>query len=136
MKIKCLSNVGSSLPEDCLEPRVNLDKTTIFSLAIGKEYVVYGMTVYRNYIWYYISDEKGLDYPFWYASPLFEVTDNRLSSYWRYGYFPGVSSNLTYPILSFEEWAMDKYFYDRLTDGVEKDVYIFKSYKQLMDEEF
>ena len=103
---------------------------------VGSEYVVYALTFYLGYPWYYITDEHQLYYPVWYPAPLFRVTDNRLSSYWHFEYDPGKSSDLSHVIVAFKEWALDAYYYDRLTDGNEEDVVIFRNYKKLMDSEF
>jgi hypothetical protein len=135
MKIRCLSNQGRDLPIDCRDPAVNLDEKSVFPLLVGKEYTVYGMTVSMGYVWYYISDEHDLYYPVWHPSPLFEVTDGRLSRLWCYGNLPGKSAQTTYPILAFKEWVEDPLFYDHLTDGQPEAVQTFARYKELLDAE-
>jgi hypothetical protein len=136
MKVICLSNQGKDLPLDCRDPRLNITDDTTFPLKIGEEYIVYAMTVFLCHIWYYICDENYSYYPVWHPSPLFKVSDSRISSHWEYGYFGGESARETYPIFAFKEWSSDLYYYDRLTDGVEKDIEVFNYYKHLMDAEF
>jgi hypothetical protein len=63
-------------------------------------------------------------------APLFEVIDDRLSSYWRFKYYPNGLIRL-----AFEEWLTDSYFYDKLTDQEEREVLIFDKIKQLIDNE-
>ena len=136
MRIKCIAKTGAALPADCRDPASGFDENTEFWLEIGKEYVVYGMTVFLGYVWYFICDEASDYYPRWNPAPLFEVVDGRLSRYWRYGYAPGPTREQTQVVLAFEEWANDPYFYDRLSDGEEREVDIFARYKRLIDAEF
>lgn len=138
MRIKCIANEGKDLPEDCLDPRGGYGREAKFALIIGKEYNVYAITLFRGYVWYYICDEDYFSYPIWNPAPLFEVVDGRISRYWKYNFtkgdkrWPGTKT-----IFAFEEWANDPYnYYDRLTNGNETEVAIFKRYKDLMDVEF
>lgn len=136
MRIKCIANMGADLPADCLDPASGFDPDTVFDLIIGKEYVVYGITLFLGYVWYYICDEVYIYYPIWNPSPLFEVVDGRLSRYWSYGFYPGSTESETHVIFGYEEWVNDPYHYDKLTDGEEVEVAIFRRYKELMDLEF
>ena len=69
-------------------------------------------------------------YPMRNPAPLFEVVDNRISRYWRFELAP--NGLLTF---AFEQWFLDPYFYDKLTDGEEQAVLIFEEVKDLMDTE-
>ncbi len=63
-------------------------------------------------------------------APLFEVIDNHLSSYWRFKCYPNGLIRI-----AFEEWLIDPYFYDKLTDQEDAEVLIFETIKQLIDNE-
>lgn len=138
MRIKCVANKGADLPEECLDPSGGFTREHKFALEIGKEYNVYAITLFRGYVWYYICDEDYSYYPVWNPSPLFEVVDGKLSKFWRFNFIkehPHYIGSET--IFAFEEWANDPYsYYDKLTDGDEAEVSIFKRYKNLMDVEF
>ena len=136
MKVKCIANKGSYLPEDCLDPSSGFDNKTEFPLIIEKEYTVYGITLYLGYVWYYLQDEDYTYYPRWNPSPLFDVVDGRISRYWRYGYCSGKIRDEVNVIFAFKKWVNDPYYYDGLTDGEKTEVAIFKRYKELMDVEF
>ena len=130
MQIRCIANTGEFLSETYLDPAVGRTKQTEFQLTIGKEYTVYALYQWQGSIWYYICDDGYTYYPQQNPAPLFEVIDNRLSSYWRFKVYPNGLLKL-----AFEEWLSDRYFYDKLTDGKEKEVLIFEKLKELIDAE-
>lgn len=139
MKVKCIANKGSFLPNDLLTHRSFFTKDTKFALVCGKEYVVYAMTLHMGYVWYYICDGDFTYYPIWKPSPLFDVIDGRISRYWHYWTirYPEGQSDLAYVTWAYKEWARDLWnYYGALTDGEEQAVKIFKKYKSLMDLEF
>lgn len=134
MKIKCITNKVSSIPNGILK-NYSIDVEN-FSIKEGKEYVVYAIWIYLGYIWYCICDEDKTFYPIWNPSMLFEVSDNRLSRYWIFTI--DKDDDKKAPFLSFPEWASDMNFYEDLVDGNsdDKSAIIFKKYKELMDLEF
>ncbi len=136
MKVECVSKVARDLPSELVRPELGLGKDRVFSLVVGKQYVVYGITCYLGHLWYYICDEDDLFYPVWKPSPLFKIVDSRLSSFWRIGMYTVASREVGVPIIAFDEWVSDPLFYDKLTDVDKNAVSVFKKYKQLMDEEF
>jgi hypothetical protein len=136
VRIRCISNRGADIPDDGREPRAGISSDTLFPLTVGKEYVVYGWTVWRAYPWYYIADDNHSYYPVWHPAPLFEVVDGRLSRYWVYSYHRAVSRyDRDAPVVAFREWAEDPYFYDRLTDGDAEAIATFRRYQELTDRE-
>lgn len=134
MIVKCKAKWGKDLPEKCQQPEDGFGIDHEFSLILGNYYIVYGITLWRGYIWYYLCDESYSYYPFWNPSPLFEVANKNLSKYWVYNL--RVSDKDNHLNITFPEWANDCYYYDRLTDGYFKDIEVFKKYKYLMDLEF
>jgi hypothetical protein len=137
MKVKCISNIGKALPKDCKFRGVGEDTT--LPIIVGKEYVVYGLTVKSGYFWYYICDELydgiTINYPIWCPALLFRITDNSVSKYWKAGFSFGKNSDDSFQLLSFEDWVKDETFYDKLTDGNECENNIFQRFKKLIDEE-
>src|SRR5712692_3366746 len=133
MKIVCVGNTGRALPDSYLDPRAGYLQDMEFPLTLGKLYVVYALAIRDNQVWYYVSDDDELYYPGQKPAPLFEVVDNKVSKYWRYAFTPKHLDHLA--LFAFEEWTSDAYFYDRLTDGNEREVSIFRKIKLLMDSE-
>jgi hypothetical protein len=137
MKVRCIGNLGSNLPPALLDPTSNRDENTLFPLTIGKTYVVYGLTVHRDFAWYYICDDEFTYFPVWNPSPLFEIVDHRVSKYWEINYSPdGRGESDTGFILAYPEWARDPYYYEHLSDDRAQEVQTFRKYKKLLDEEY
>lgn len=135
MKIQCTSNLGKVLPLDCLKPQLGISEKKEFHLLIGKTYTVYAFTMLFGYVWYYVCDEAYSFYPVWNPAPLFTIRDPRLSSFWEFNCFIGSSAEDTQMIVAFPEWARDRLYYDRLTNGVAADVNTFDRYRKLIDAE-
>jgi hypothetical protein len=112
MKIECIARRGESLPQEYLDPRVNLTKEADFRLTFGKQYVVYALAIRHDQIWYYVVDDCDLWLPIYKPAPLFKIIDARVSRYWRVKLTP---DNLDHSILfAFQEWVSDRLFYERL----------------------
>jgi hypothetical protein len=112
MKIRCLANTGFALPENYLKPEFCYTPKIDFPLTIGQEYIVYALKEWQGNIWYYISDDNYTYYPMQHPAPLFEVIDDRLSSYWRFKCYPNGLIRL-----AFKEWLIDPFYYDKLIDN-------------------
>jgi hypothetical protein len=130
MRVKCNFNTGRSLPDDLIDESWGLNRSTSFPLIECKEYNVYAMTVVKGYIWYYICDETYTFYPVWRPSPLFSLTCPRFSRHWILVYH----SEFT-PMIAFRQWIDDPLYYERLVDGEDVAVNVFKRWKSLMDRE-
>ena len=134
MRVSCLSNSGATLPENYVDARSGYGPSAEFPITVGKEYVVYAIALWNNaQVWYYVSDDDDLNYPFRYPAPLFEVADSSVSRYWRYAFTPEHLDHVA--LFAFEEWVRDAYFFDRLTDDSELEVSTFRKMKDLMDSE-
>ncbi|MBS0246656.1 MAG: hypothetical protein JSR61_08535 [Proteobacteria bacterium] len=138
MKVKCVKNLASDIPKK-INPDLVLgisdpSRERRFPLVIGKEYVVYGITIRLDDAWYYICDEDFTYYPVWAPAFLFEITNSKIPEDWRAGYHSyGGAGDESYFIVSFREWVDDPYFYDKLTDREAEQVGIFERYRKLME---
>lgn len=134
MKIKCLSNKKPHPQENSSSKDLSYKQDSIYEfLDVGKEYNVYGMVINYGQVWYYICDRVHDLFPLAKPAYLFEILDNRLSRCWIFGIIEGFEK---YPSWNFPEWINEPYFQDNLTDGEEREVAIFKAYKEFMDLEF
>ncbi len=137
MKVKCISNLGKDFPDDLIDIRGGYRKDTKFDeLLVGKEYVVYAITVVNGYFWYYIADEHYLYFPVYKPAVLFEITDPRLSKYWKIGFEFYKEEGLKEQIIAYKEWVDEPSYYDFLSDDRKREVEIYNRYKKLMDVEF
>ncbi|XZN92880.1 MAG: hypothetical protein ACM65M_08655 [Microcoleus sp.] len=130
MKIRCIANKGTQLPENYLSPSLDITTETEFKLIPGKEYIVYAISEWQGNLSYYICDERYTYYPIHNPAPLFEIVDGRYSRYWQVQ----LAANGLLEI-AFEHWFSIPNFYDRLTDGESEAVLIFEKIKELMDAE-
>lgn len=133
MRIRCISDVGRSVPAEYLDPRANLGPATQFPLTVGKKYTVYALGFRAGGVWYYLCDDHNLPWPIPYPAPLFDVVDGRVSQLWQYAFTPDNKDHVA--ILAPVEWSRDAYFYDRLTDGAEREVALFRDVRRTMDGE-
>ncbi|MBN9378089.1 MAG: hypothetical protein BGO14_01245 [Chlamydiales bacterium 38-26] len=133
MKVQCISNSTNGLPQKLIEAE-NYKIDSEFYVKVNKKYTVYGMSQASNNIWYGVSLYNTDDYAVWYPSQLFSIIDSRVSKYWTFSIkeFPLFKR----VIWAFPEWADEMSYYDKLVDGEEEEVEIFKKYKLLMDLEF
>ena len=127
MIVRCLFNEGSSLPESCLDPAAGITSGVVFPLTVGSFYVVHAITVFRGHTWYYVLDDNELPYPVWKLAELFDVSDGSLPSWWVTAYVRVGLGVEGYPVLSFPEWALDRFFYERLVDGDPTACSVFES---------
>ncbi len=97
------------------------------------EHVVYGISVIKGKVYYYLCNGVYTDYPSTYSSELFRVVDSRLSRFWISTVDNG--SNITLELM-FMEWINDPMFATNLVDGEDREVKIFQAYKVAMDLEF
>lgn len=130
MKIRCIANTGLSLPENYLDSRRGYKEEMEFPLTVGQDYPVYAFSVKEGQVWYYICEDNYMYYPMRSPAPLFEVIDNRMSVYWRLKINPNGLLEV-----AFDQWFLDPYFYDKLTDQKEEEVSIFEQIKELIDTE-
>lgn len=134
MRLLCIANTSNDLPSECLvDPRV-LKPGKTFAVTVGASYVVYAVTVYRGFAWYYVLDDNELEYPVWKPAPLFELESGAIPGGWVLGYVRSEKEDVGYPLLSFAEWANDRTFYERLVDGDDDAVAVFD--RQRIEAEF
>jgi hypothetical protein len=126
MRVTCLANTGRALPAVCLDSHRGLSIEKNFPLTVGLTYVVYAITMYRGFAWYYVLDDHQLPYRVWEPAPLFEVESGDIPQGWIVGYERPQNDELGFPVVSFPEWVMDGYFYERLVDGDEDAVAVFE----------
>lgn len=117
MRVTCVASSGASLPESCLDERRGIARDTEFPLTVGAVYVVHAITVWNGHCWYYVFDDNRLRYPVWQLAPLFEISEPSLPRDWIFGYVRIEPGDEGFPLISFPEWALDHFYYERLVDG-------------------
>jgi hypothetical protein len=140
MRIRAISNRAATLPESVLTSGL-VRREQEYPVTIGREYTVFAITVEVSHVWFYIVDDDQHPWPLWYPGPLFELSDPRLSRYWKFGYRPRDDESRTGrpragAEFAFPEWIDQPMFLERLTDNLEPEVSVFADYKRLMEAEF
>jgi hypothetical protein len=133
MKIRSIAPKGSELPENYLNPPLDITKETevkLVKLIVGKEYIVYAISELQGNLSYYICDARYTYYPIDNPALLFEIVDARYSRYLQVQ----LATNRLLEI-AFEHCFSIPYFYDKLTDSEAEAVGIFDKMKKLMDAE-
>ncbi len=133
MRVICRTNNATKLPSNYLDPRAGLDQHFVFPLTVGRSYVVYGLLFRDAQVWYLLADDNELPYPMAYPAPLFEVQSGRPSKHWVFALTPETSSQ--HALFAAPAWTADTYFYDRLTNGEDREVREFARMRAVMDEE-
>jgi len=140
MKVRAIMNTSVGLP-DSLRSGGVVRAREEYAISVGREYVVYAITVADGHIWFYIVDDDQHPWPLWHPGPLFEIVDRRISKHWVFGYQPTKDDILTGSAVpgaefAFPEWIDEPMFLERLTDNESREAEIFARYKSMMDTEF
>lgn len=70
----------STLSQECFE--VGFSTKTSFDLSLDKEYIVYGISIWRKIIFYLICDDYQL--PNWYPSEIFRISNDDVPDNWKF----------------------------------------------------
>jgi len=144
MIVQCRHNQVSDVdPESAVfqELRESVkNDTDALDLTVGNLYVVYALVVRRGFPWYFIADDLygRLSYPLAYAANFFDIIDNRVSRCWTIGFRQSGRrrENISELLITFKEWVDDAMFFERLIDGNDREIAIFRRYKAFMDLEY
>jgi len=141
MRVRCKLNDFNQIENSEVVERIEKQSknTNFFDLQIGRRYTVYGIVLFDNYPWYFISlKEKSA--PIYAPKDLFETSDGRISRYWKLSALNlneiGFENCEPSTQLVFKEWSMDPFFFEKLAEGDEETLEIFLRYKALMDSEY
>jgi len=135
MKVRCKTNkIDNSFTQDTatrLERYISISDSEL-DIEIGKEYTVYGIEFWDNCPWIYICADSYDEYPKPFALDFFEITEQKLSSYWVLN-SKDTHNKKVKTQLVFCEWADDDSFYEKLIDEDEACVITFEKYRKAMD---
>ncbi len=128
MRVKCISNSGNTLSEKYI---INGELPTAeYPLSVGNEYTVYGISQWKNVI-YYLTINKYNTLPSWYPADLFEITDNLLPIEWYYNCFK--NSETLSAIWGYSELALIEKHYEDLIERNDNAIKIFLKRKSEID---
>lgn len=119
MRVKCVlrdaRDLNNKLVEHRLRRSIHLDGP-IGDLGLGKIYNVVGLQESDGGIWVMLDTVEKSDYPYPYPIEMFEIIDCSLPGDWCIN-FVQRSDGAFIKRIGFREWATDETFYERLIDG-------------------
>jgi hypothetical protein len=126
-KGKILDGVVSELARKRLSKSGNFNDLSS-QLIIGEEYKVLALSQWVDGgIRVYVHSLKECSFPSPYPLELFDILDSVIPKDWIVNAISD-STNNTYIIFSFKEWALDKMFYERLVEGDPEYTAIYEKY--------
>jgi hypothetical protein len=130
MRVLCKANRGSNLSADHFKH--GYTPLSEFDLQPAKEYIVYGINLWKGLLGYLVIGE-GM-YPYWYPSELFTITRNELPPNWYFSCFPkGAGFDLN-AICGYEELVNAPDHYDALSNLEKSAIDVFVERMKQIDE--
>jgi hypothetical protein len=111
MKIVCLFNTGAGLSER--HALLGNTPKSQFHIAVGREYAVHAMSIWRSVFYVLIVDEVGR--PHWYPMEAFRIADPRLPDNWYFRDFRDAGCYLE-AIWGYRDMVVNSDHYDALVD--------------------
>jgi hypothetical protein len=121
MKVICLANSG-----DALSPRhfdVGYTASSVFHITVDKEYVVYGVAMWRTLLSYLIVTNGR---PVWCPAELFKVTDPKIPEDWYFQFFSQNEEDWLNAVWGYQE-LIDPQHYDELANLEDNALAIFEA---------
>jgi hypothetical protein len=128
MLVKCVTNdirtLSNKLVEDRLRRSIHLEGP-LGDLHVGRIYSVVALHESDGGVWLMLDTVDRSDYPYPYPVEMFDVIDCSLPAGWCINFVQGTDGAVIKRI-SFREWATDEKFYERLLDGDETAVGVYR----------
>ncbi len=126
MIITCITNRKCDLSQKTLATLI-YSKDIYNEFKIGKQYTVYGMSIYNNIVYYLITD-----IPMWFPADFFEITSKLLYNEWYFEFYGNDVDELS-ALWGYKE-LLDPIHYQNLLEREPEDMAIFRKRKQEIDE--
>lgn len=135
MKVECISNQITS--ENSNEELVDWANNSDLEITIGKVYVVFAISKYMNFIFYYVLGDESNSYPLAFPSVLFRLVDNKISKFWVKKIVATESLQEldieNGEVVSFKEWSLNgDGFYEKLLEEEKSEIRTFNKYREKM----
>jgi len=132
MRVKCIGNKGSDLPEKYLES--GNTKEAKFPVKLGEIYTVYGICFAKIGTVHYFCKGSYENLPSWYPAELFVIEDNIFPIEWYFNYINYKEDDPILAVWGYKEFALDINHRRGLIEREEKDIEIFLQRKKEIDE--
>ena len=130
MRVLCIGNSGGGLSAKHFQ--AGFARVSDFDLQTGKEYVVYGISLWKGLLLYLIFGE-GL-HPHWYPSELFRLIRTELPPDSYFAYFGDRDGAELSAIWGYHELVNTDGHFDDLSNLKDEAIEIFMARKKQIDE--
>jgi hypothetical protein len=130
MRVLCTTNRGSNLSVRHLKS--GYTASSEFDLEIGREYIVYGISLWKGLLAYLIIGE-GM-YPHWYTSELFSISRSEVPPGWHFARRSEEEGYDTTAVWGYEELVNSEDHFDDLSNLEKTAIDIFVERKKQIDE--
>jgi hypothetical protein len=136
MRVRCITNVVEELPNPVVNARLRQSihrEGPDENLIIGTIYPVLAITRWGDGgLRVYLHTVADNDHPYPYPLELFDVIDGSLPVGWTIG-FGQCPDGMTIARIGFPEWVNDGRFFEKLVDGDDATIAIYRHQRQLVE---
>lgn len=130
MRVLCAANNGRDLSAKHFAS--GYTSSSEFDLEVGREYVVYAITLWKGLLSYLVVGE-GL-FPHWYPSELFNITRNEVPPGWYFARLSEEEGFEVNAIWGYEELVNTEEHFDDLSNLEKSAIDVFVERKKQIDE--
>ena|SRR2546423_874979 len=130
MRVACTTDSGRDLSADHFAKGYSASSS--FDLTPGKEYVVYGISLWRGLLLYLILGEG--QRPAWYPAELFSVTRSEIPSGWYFAFFSPKDGAGLSGVWGYDELVNREGYFDMLAELDREAAEVFERRRMLIDE--
>jgi hypothetical protein len=131
MRIVCIANVGFNLSAKHFS--AGYLQSSEFDLQLGKEYVVYGISIWKGILGFLAVGEGG--YPHWYPAEIFTVSRNEVPSEWYFAFYLEREGAELNAVWGYDELVNSETYFDELSNLGANAISIFQARRRQMDSE-
>lgn len=137
MRVRCVANDIEKLNNSIVRKRLvesihregadeDLTVNAVYAVLAMEQWSDGGIRVYLHTV-------GESNYPYPYPVEMFEVVDATVTTSWCVTFFEQQSLGMSIKRISFPEWAHDDFFYERLVDGDEAVIAIYKQHRERVE---
>lgn len=136
MLVRCITNIVDKLPAPAVKARLRQSihrEGPDEDLTIGQTYPVLAIARWQDGgIRVYLHTVADNDHPYPYPVEMFEVVDASLPAGWSL-HFGQCPDGMTIERIGFPEWAKDDQFFEKLVDGDDATIAIYRQQRHAVD---
>lgn len=136
MFVRCVTNIVDKLPDPAVKARLHQSihrEGPDEDLTVGQVYPVLAIARWQDGgVRIYLHTVASNDHPYPYPIEMFEVVDSSLPTGWCV-HFGRCQDGMTVERIGFPEWAKDDQFFEKLVDGDDATIAIYRQQRHAVD---